>query len=203
MLKNFNCKPLILILSSAILFANNTSAQSNYDSYEEEYRSLYLNGYSEDDYRREEEKKYKRTYNEEDLYNGRYRNKSYNNSSNGYSSNSVFGWDNITGKKNKESEDIIVETEKEIPKKKFNRWEGIENGLQENTKDKDNLFSGILGFISPDKEKHQPETKEPEIKGPPPMPDEPDVPINQYSIVLFLLGLLYVSKNILQTKITN
>lgn len=161
---------------------------SNAQILEEDELSNYQGLFEEDTY---SEKKYKRTYTEEELYNGRYRNKSYS-QSNGYSSNSVFGLGNISKKKESNSSkyDVQVPDEKPI-KKKFNRLEGTEGGIGNNEdNDVTTALDNIKSYIFPDKEKHRPADEDPFIKGPPEPPLDPELPIDSAVVFLFIGGLL-------------
>lgn len=171
-----------------IILSNPSQAQQYYDDYENSeegnYNNDYYERYSEEEYKRRNEKFYKKSYKEQDLYNGRYKAlrgaDGYSNTEGG-SAWSLFNFNKY---------DINKPTE-EVPTpspKRFNRYEGIENGVAEADNSNGNTFNSSPNFFEPGKGAEKP-GHEIDSKVPPP-PDEPDVPVSSPLLSLIMLGIM-------------
>lgn len=197
-----NLKIRTYIIYSLLLFAVPSFAQKgDYSDYSEDDESdysesnynSYYDRYSEAEYKKSNERYYKKSYREEDLYNGGYRNRNYNdNNSNG---SSVAGWSLFnTNKKSNQNANNAPNNEP----KNWNRYDGIENGVGEAKNPKGNTFSETPGTFEPGKGQEKPGDDE-DSKTPPP-PDEPDVPVDTAIPFLLIAGILLVIFNFLPNK---
>jgi hypothetical protein len=166
---------------------NQYSEEEEYDYSENNYNNDYYERYSEAEYKRRNERFYKKSYKEEDLYNGGYRNRNYaDNNTNG---SSVGGWTLFNFNKNNSNQPTNDIPDNEP--KKFNRYDGIENGVSEVKDPKGSIFNEASGSFEPGKGQEKPGDDE-DSKTVPPPPDEPDVPVDTAIPFLILAGVLLV-----------
>ena len=156
------------------------------------YNNNYYQRYSEDEYRKRQERFYKKSYEEEDLYNGGYRRKNYSSSESYYGvgglnmggvgtkSTSWFGGDNTTPTP--------------IKPRNFNPFDTKEVGIVDGIdRVSDDAKGGVSTSTDPDKgvgEINPGDDRKTE-GGPPPPPDEPDIPVNTAIPFLITAGILF------------
>lgn len=170
--------------------------EEDYDYSQNNYNNNYYEKYSEEEYKRRNERFYKRSYREEDLYNGGYRSRTYNENQ---TSTPGGGWGLFNfGKKNgsNDNNDPSAPTNP-----KFNRYDGIENGVgQGPNSGKAEGFNEPTQHFEPGKGQVTP-GNDGDAKTVPPPPDEPDVPVDTAIPLLIALGICIVSfKTILNKK---
>ncbi|MBP9186898.1 MAG: hypothetical protein KBE91_08475 [Bacteroidia bacterium] len=206
----YGVQPLFLVLFMMAFSLSSSSQNSRSYSYDEddydgdyEYNNNYYERYSEDEYRKRQEKAYKKSYNEEELYNGGYRRKStgsYDNQS-GYSggfniggvgtssskSSSWFGSDNSESTPSKPRNIEQFDTREVGEIRGIDKLGGNGDGVV------DKNFNPIDGKEIDPKDRKQDDV--------PPPPDEPDIPIDTAIPVLIFAGLLIATTKI--TKIKN
>lgn len=186
---------LLFCLSFVLLtHIQSSSAQQsgNYDEdeYDGEYEYSEQDKYNpQNDFYNRSERNLKRSYEEDELYNGGYRRKpgSSENSSIG-----VGGSVNLGGFSRKRSNNA-ADDELPVNSPKFNRHDGLENGVgtNGNSHTDEHTFSELQEGYEPGKGQENPDTSDP--KTPPPPPDEPDVPIDSAVPLLVIVGLALAS----------
>lgn len=192
-------KLLIFIILS--IFSNVSIAQYaddygyNEDDYDGEYEynsynNNYYQRYSEDEYRKRQERFYKKSYEEEDLYNGGYRRKNYSSSESYYGvgglnmggigskGNSWFGGNNNDVPTPVKPRNFDPFDTKEV---------GIVDGVDRLADDAKgatttNDPSKGVGEINPGDDK--------KTETAPPPPDEPDIPVDTAIPFLIAAGLM-------------
>jgi hypothetical protein len=180
----------LLILASYTSSYAQSYEDQDYD-YEEDYNynNDYYERYSEAEYKRRNERFYKKSYREQDLYNGGY--KARSNPNDNSSTASVGGWSLLNFTKRKDNP--ITDDDLNNESRKFNRYEGIEKGVGEATNMNDVSINAGTSYFEPGKGAERP-GREIDDKVPPP-PDEPDVPITNpiltfsLFVVMVLLGV--------------
>ena len=189
----------ILVFSLTQLFAqksnNDYSEDDDYEYSENNYNNDYYERYSEAEYKRRNERFYKKSYREEDLYNGGYRNRNY--SDNNPNSSGLGGWSLFNFNK-KNTNDANTDIPYNEPKK-FNRYDGIENGVGETKDPKGQMFNETPGNFEPGKGQEKPGDDQ-DSKTVPPPPDEPDVPVDTAIPFLIIAGLLLATIKFLPIK---
>lgn len=190
----------LLVFSLTSAFAqkgnyNDYSEDEDYDYSENNYNNDYYERYSEAEYKRRNERFYKKSYREEDLYNGGYRNRNY--SDNNPNGSGVGGWSlfNFNKKNTNDATNDIPDNEP----KKFNRYDGIENGVGEAKDPKGNTFSETPGNFEPGKGQEKPGDDQ-DSKTVPPPPDEPDVPVDTAIPFLIIAGILLATLKFIPNK---
>lgn len=178
----------------------------NEDDYDGEYEynsynNNYYQRYSEDEYRKRQERFYKKSYEEEDLYNGGYRRKNYSSSESYYGvgglnmggigskGNSWFGGNNNnvptpTRPKNNDLFDT--------------REVGVVDGIDRIS---DDAKGGVTTSTDPGKgvgEINPGDDKKTETAPPP--PDEPDIPVDTAIPFLIAAGLMIAGLNLNKFK---
>jgi len=161
-----------------------------YDYNENNYNNNYYERYSEAEYRKRNERFYKKSYKEEDLYNGGYRSKS---NSENYAGSSIGGWSLFNFGKSSSNDNENPDAPKEVIPKKFNRYEGIENGV--GTADNDGGVTFNDGTQSFEPGKGQQKPNDPKDEQTPPPPDDPDstLPVDTAIPFLLVAAVLLVS----------
>ena len=190
----------LLVFSLTSVFAqkgnyNDYNEDEDYDYSENNYNNDYYERYSEAEYKRRNERFYKKSYREEDLYNGGYRNRNY--SDNNPNGSGVGGWSlfNFNKKNTNDATNDIPDNEP----KKFNRYDGIENGVGEAKDPKGNTFSETPGNFEPGKGQEKPGDDQ-DSKTVPPPPDEPDVPVDTAIPFLIIAGILLATLKFIPNK---
>lgn len=175
---------------------------SGYDDYHKEtrkYNNHNYEYYEEDEYRKRQDRFYKKSYNEEDLYNGGYRRKNYSGSESYYGhgglnmggihskSNSWFG-----------NSDNINETKPKLRDFFDTREVGEADDIDRISNDAKN---GVSVGLNPGQERGEINPgDERKTETAPPPPDEPDIPITSKELSLFmmivmtLIGVYHLSK---------
>lgn len=195
-------KPLkLFILSVVLTFANSAIAQYseeygyNEDDYDGDYEynsynNNYYQRYSEDEYRKRQERFYKKSYEEEDLYNGGYRRKNYSSSESYYG----VGGLNMGGIGSKSNSSWFGSNNSDVPTKARNidffdtRAAKEIDGIDRISDDaKGGVANGTdtgkgVGEINPGGDK--------KTEDAPPPPDEPDIPVDTAIPFLIATGLL-------------
>ncbi len=161
--------------------------EEDYDYSQNNYNNNYYEKYSEQEYKRRNERFYKRSYREEDLYNGGYRSRTYNENQ---TSTPGGGWGLFSfGKKNNGTND---ESPSAPSNPRFNRYDGIENGVgQGPNSGKAEGFNEPTQHFEPGKGQVTP-GGDGDSKTVPPPPDEPDVPVDTAIplLIAFAIGIV-------------
>lgn len=191
---------LVLFLNQGSLLAQDYEEEYDDDDYgytTNSYNNEQYQKYTEQEYKRRNDRFYKKSYKEEDLYNGRYRSKE-NNDYNGANGLGGGGW-NLWSTNKKDNSVSTPNSPYEAPKPKWNPKDGIENGVGQNPNGKDHeTFSGSDVF-TPGKGRANPNDSDPDSKVPPP-PDEPDVPVDTAIPLLISGAILLVSYRFISIK---
>ncbi len=192
-----------IILSVLLTIANGAFAQYseeygyNEDDYDGDYEynsynNNYYQRYSEDEYRKRQERFYKKSYEEEDLYNGGYRRKNYSSSESYYG----VGGLNMGGVGSKANSWFGGSSNNDLPEpikpRNFNGLDNKEVGITDGIdRISDDAKGGVNTSSDPDKgvgEINPGDDKKTETAPPP--PDEPDIPVNTAIPFLIAAGLL-------------
>jgi hypothetical protein len=165
---------------------------SGYEDYNKETRKYNNYNYEldeEDGYRKRQDRFYKKSYNEEDLYNGGYKRKNYSPSENNYG----IGGLNVGGINSRSNSwfgrgENVNENKPKLRDFFDTREVGETDGIDRISNDAKNGVSVGLnpgqerGEINPGDER-QTETA-------PPPPDEPDIPITSKGLSLFMIVVM-------------
>ena len=166
----------------------------NEDDYDGEYEynsynNNYYQRYSEDEYRKRQERFYKKSYEEEDLYNGGYRRKNYSSSESYYGvgglnmggigskGNSWFGGNNSDVPTPTKPRTDFFDTREVGEIDGIDRLSNDAKGVNTNTEP----GKGV-GEINPGDDK--------KTESAPPPPDEPDIPVDTAIPFLISAGLM-------------
>lgn len=129
------------------------------------------------------------------MYNGGYRNRNY--SDNNPNGSGVGGWSLFNFNKNA-TNDATTDMPDNEPKK-FNRYDGIENGVGAANNSEGNTFNENPTSFEPGKGQEKPGDDE-DSKTVPPPPDEPDVPVDTAIPFLIIAGIILATLNFLPIK---
>ncbi|MCU0421826.1 MAG: hypothetical protein MUC81_03365 [Bacteroidia bacterium] len=202
LLRNNHIRLVYTIISVVILLMLSNIANAQYgnteeyeDDYSVEYESEnYNNSYyersSEEDYYKRYQRNIKRSYKEEELYNGGYRNINTNNSQ--IEATAGFtGWRSM-GNWNKNNSPEIPFDENKKPNSRSFFQNNIEDGDIKPAKG--GKGSGHVGKDGAPSDEPGTGGDQPgnggDEKTPDPPPDDPDIPINDYIFELLILGII-------------
>ncbi len=198
-----------IILFLLLVIADNAIAQysGEYDYNEDEYDGSYeynhynnniYERYSEDEYRKRQERFYRKSYEEEDLYNGGYRRKNYS-SSDGYYNGNGLGIGGLNGKSSSRFGGNNLPTptkpkDRDLENKEIGIIDGIDKMGQDGkggVSNSDNPGQG-RGEIDPKDDK--------KTEDAPPPPDEPDIPVDTAIPLLISGGIMLARFKLKKTK---
>lgn len=185
LIRLFSCLGLVLLAQLQISHAQQTSGYDE-DEYDGEYEYSQQDKYNpQNDFYNRSERTMKKSYEEDELYNGGYRRKPGSSENNAIGVGGTVNLGSFNHRKRSSSSDDNMPT----PTPKFNRHEGIENGvgIDNGGQADEHSFNDLQGGYEPGKGRENPDSSDP--KTPPPPPDEPDVPIDSAVPLLVVLGV--------------
>ncbi len=204
-IKLFYFSLLIIGTSATISAQNSGNYRYNEDDYdgEYEYNNSYYERYSEDEYRKRQEKAYKKSYSEEELYNGGYRRKtggSYENQNSyggginlgGFSSSSKSSSNSWFGSNNSESTPTKPRNIQQFDTREVGDIRGIDKLGGNGDGVVDRNFNPIDGKETDPKQRKE--------EGIPPPPDEPDIPVDTAIPYLIAVGFILAALKITKFK---
>jgi hypothetical protein len=197
---------ILLITTNVVMAQQSDDYGYNEDDYDGDYEyNSYNNSYyqrgTEDEYRKRQERFYKKSYEEEDLYNGGYRRKNYSSSESYYGIGGLnMGGINARSKSwfggNDDDENTPIVKQRNIDGLD-NREVGIIEGVDRIGGDGK---GGVATKADPNQGKEITPGDDKKTETAPPPPDEPDIPVDTAIPFLIAAGLLIATLKLNKIK---